>query len=118
MQNIYAPFNCDFKVYMKDKTGNYGLLFRVLADAQYRYISRIMPYVLPFPSIILKKREVHEVVMEIAKDVLKTGRNIAEERLYSAIDTMEDLYQNETAYVRTIMSNRKGFPVAWKTARE
>ena len=26
----------NFKVYMKDKPGNYGLLFRELADAQVR----------------------------------------------------------------------------------
>ena len=33
-RNFYASYNCDFKVYMKDKPGNYGLSFHVLADAQ------------------------------------------------------------------------------------
>ena len=37
LRNFYASYNCYFKVYMKDKPGNYGLLFRVLADAQDRY---------------------------------------------------------------------------------
>ena len=32
---------------MNDKSGNYGLLFRVLADAQDWYASREIPYVTP-----------------------------------------------------------------------
>ena len=32
--------------------------------------------------------------MENSKDVLKTGRNITGDRLYSAIDTMEELKQH------------------------
>ena len=45
--NFYAPYNCNFKVYVKDKPGNYGLLFHVLADAQDRYASSVIPYVTP-----------------------------------------------------------------------
>ena len=29
---------------MKDELGNCGILFRVLADAQDRYVSRVIPY--------------------------------------------------------------------------
>ena len=47
LQNFYASYNCDFKVDMKEKPGNYGLLFRVLTDAQDWYTSRIIPYVTP-----------------------------------------------------------------------
>ena len=47
LQNFYASYNCHFKVYTKEKPGNYGLLFRVLTDAQDWYISRIIPYVSP-----------------------------------------------------------------------
>ena len=44
LRNFYALDNCDFfKVYMKDKPGNYGLLFHVLADAQHRYAFRVIP---------------------------------------------------------------------------
>ena len=47
LRNFYASYNCDFKVYMNDKPRNYGLLFRVLADAQDRYASRVIPCVTP-----------------------------------------------------------------------
>ena len=48
--------------------------------------------------------------MQIFKDILNTGRNVTGDRLYSAIDTVEELYQK-------IMPNRKGLPVALKTAK-
>ena len=46
LTNFCALYNCDFKVYMKGKSGNYGFLFLVLADdAQDRNASRVIPYV-------------------------------------------------------------------------
>jgi len=35
---------CKFRVYMPQKPGKYGLLFRVLSDARKRYVSRMLPY--------------------------------------------------------------------------
>ena len=55
--------------------------------------------------------------MEISKDILSTGRNVTGDRLHSAIDTVEELYQKKTTYVGTIIPNRKGLPVALKTAK-
>lgn len=56
--------------------------------------------------------------MKISNDVSKTGRSITLDRLCSAIDTMEELYRNKTTYIGTIIPNRKGLPVALKTAKE
>ena len=56
--------------------------------------------------------------MEILKDVLKTGRNITGAQLFSAIDTTEELYQNKTTYVETIMPNTKDLTVALETSKE
>ena len=75
LRNFYASYNCNFKVYMKDKSGNYGLLFRVLADAQDRYASRVIPYVTPPINNPEKKGNIHELVMEMSKNILNTGRN-------------------------------------------
>ena len=47
----------ELKVYMKDKPGNYGFLFRVLADSQDRYASKIISYVAS-PINIYEKREI------------------------------------------------------------
>ena len=47
LRNFCASYNCDFKVYMKDQPGNYGLLFGELADAQDRYASGVIPYDTP-----------------------------------------------------------------------
>ena len=92
--------------YMKDKPRNYGLLFRVLVDTQNRYASRIILYATPPINNAENKGNIHELVMEISKGVLKTGRNITGERLYFVIDAMEELCQNKTTYVGTIMPKK------------
>ena len=117
LRNFYASYNCDFKVYMKDKPGNYGLLFLVLADAQDRYASMVIPYITPLINKPEKKGSIHDLVMEIFKNILSTGRSATGYRLYSAIDTVEELYQKKKSYIGTIMPNRKGLPVALKTAK-
>lgn len=76
---------------MKGKPGNYILVYRILADTQDRYASRITNNVTPPINNPVKKRHIHELVIEISKDVLKTDRNITGDRLYFAIDTMEEL---------------------------
>ena len=99
---------------MEDKPGNYGLFFCVLTDAQDQYASRTIPYVTPPINNPEKKRNIHDLVMQISKDILETGRNVTGDQLYSAIDTVEELYQKKTTYVRIIMPNRKGLLVALK----
>ena len=54
--------------------------------------------------------------MKIFRDILNTGRNATGDRLYSAIDAVEELYQKK--YVGIMMPNRKDPPVALKTAEE
>ena len=95
LRNFYALYNCDFTVYMKDKPGNYGLLFCVLADAQDRYASTVTPYVTPPILNPEKNGNIHDLVMEIFKDILNTGRNVTGDQLYSAINTVEELYQKK-----------------------
>ena len=77
---------------MEDKPGNYGLLFRVLTDAQDRYVSMVTPYVSPLINKPEKKGNIHDLVMEISKYILNTGTNVARDRLYSAIDTIEEVH--------------------------
>ena len=101
---------------MKDKPGNYGFLFRVFADAQDRYASRVIPYVTPPIHNLEKKGDIYDLVMKISTDILNTGRNVTRDRLYPAIDTAEELYLKKQ-YIGTIMPNRNGLPVALKTAK-
>ena len=101
---------------MKDKPGNYGFLFRVFADAQDRYASRVIPYVTQPIHNPEKKGDIHDLVRKISKDILNTGRNVTRDRLYPAIDTVKELYQKKQ-YIGTIMPNTKGLPVALKTAK-
>ena len=49
LQPYYSVSGCDFKVYMKDKPGKYGLLFRSLSDLHSRYILQLKLYVTLLP---------------------------------------------------------------------
>lgn len=50
--------------------------------------------------------------MDMASDILGSGRNITGDRLYTAIETAEELFSNNITYVGTCMTNRKGLPSA------
>ena len=60
---------------MNDKSGNYGLLFRVLEDAQEWYASRAIPYVTAPTNNPEKKRNNCDLLIKISKDILNTGKN-------------------------------------------
>ena len=47
LRNFFTLYNCDFKVYLKDKPGNYGFLFCVLADVKDQNDSMVIPYATP-----------------------------------------------------------------------
>ena len=80
---------------MKDKAGHYGLIFRVLANAQDGYADRVILYVTLFINNPEKKGNIHDLVMEI----LNTGRNVTGDQLYSAIDIIEALYPIKKIYL-------------------
>ena len=67
----HASYNYDFKVYMKvymkDKPGNYGLLFRVLVDAQDRYASGVISYVTPPTNNPDKKGNIPDLLWKFPK---------------------------------------------------
>ena len=94
LRNFYGSHQCDFKVYMPDKPGKYGLLFRCLADAVDRYISRVVPYCMKPVATENEgaSQPIHELVMDMCSDLFYSGRNITGDRLYSAISTAEKLF--------------------------
>ena len=71
--NYYGTYHCDFKVYMPDKPGKYGLLFRYMADVVDRYVSRVIPYVTPPPAEKNKNNPsklIHDLVMSSIRSLL------------------------------------------------
>ena len=79
-RNFYASYSRDFKIHLKDKPGNYGLLFCALANTQYIYASRVLrhptsPYVILPINNPEKNENIHDLVMQISNDILNNGRN-------------------------------------------
>ena len=86
---------------MKDKPGNYGLS---LVDMTDHYVSRVILCVTPPINNPKEKENIHDLVMRISEDILITERNITRGRLYSSIDTLEELaVQEKTTHVGIIM---------------
>ena len=116
--NFYGNYKCDFKVFCKDKPGKEGILLRTLADCEDRYISRVIPYSPLAPNQEQNTDITHSLVMDIATDILGTGRNLCGDRFYSSVKTAEALQEKRVTYVGTIMPNRAGLPLQLKTVKD
>ena len=79
LRNYYGTYKCDFKVYMPDKPGKYGILFKCLADAEDRYVSRVLPYAGPPPGTEKdESQSIHETVIEMWPICTTVGRMFVE----------------------------------------
>ena len=61
---------------------------------------------------------IQELVMEICSDLFHTGRMVTRDRLHSAIDIVEMLFEKTLTYSGTINKNRKGLLTEIKTVKE
>ena len=102
--------NARFRVYMKDKPGEYGLLFRVITDASYHYVLNMIPYTGRSQSQQGEQQEagqIKQIVKSLVEPWRGSGRNISCDRLYTDIDLAEELYNDANlTMVGTLMSNR------------
>ena len=117
LRNLFSQSNCDFLVFMPDKPGHMGLFFYTSADSIDRYLSRIIPKVKSPISEEERALHIHTLMIEIASDILGTGRNLCADRGFTSVEIIEELYKNEVTYVGTIMKNRKGLPTSVKCVK-
>ena len=104
--------SCPFLVFIPDKPGQMGIFFYTLADCESRYISRVIPKVKAPVADPKRKVVTNDVVLEMCADVLGSGRTVAADRGYTAIDLVECLHSHGLKYVGTIARGRKGLPSA------
>ena len=87
---------------MPQKPGKYGLLFRVLTDANYRYVSRMVPFTGKTASAEGNATERHSspsIVMDLCRHIFGSGRNVTIDRYYTNVDMAEDLVRNHNITV-------------------
>jgi len=110
---------CKFRVYMPQKPGKYGILFRVLTDAKYRYVSRMLPYTGKTANTdgsVTQRQSPTSIVMDLCRHILGSGRNVTIDRYYTSVDMVEDLVKNHNiTVVGTINSNRTHVPEEMKS---
>ena len=95
LRNFDTVFSCNFNVYISNRPGKYGILFRCLVTESC-YMSKIIPY---WSSAINSQsnQSNKKLEMEISSDILNTGRNITGDWLYSSVETAEKLYESGLA---------------------
>ena len=76
-----------FRVYMPQKPGKYGLLSRVMSDAEFRYIYKTIPYAGVPPGVTPEEQAAHKarntpysVVLQLTEDIAGSGRNVTTDR--------------------------------------
>ena len=108
-----------FRVYMPQKPGKYGILFRVRTDAKYRYVSRMLPYTGKTANAdgsATQRQSPTSIVMDLCRHILGSGRNMTFDRYYTNIDMVEDLVKKHNiTVVGTINSNRVHVPEELKS---
>ncbi|KAJ4425890.1 hypothetical protein ANN_27516 [Periplaneta americana] len=85
---------CPFKVFMKDKSGKYGILIRMLSDAHTRYILKMEVYA-GKDERPAEERSANAVVRRLVKPLEGTGRNVTMDRYYTSIELAEELYNDD-----------------------
>ncbi|KAF4519246.1 hypothetical protein B566_EDAN002134 [Ephemera danica] len=107
---------CSFKVFLKEKPGKYGLIYRMLSDALHHYILKLEPYA-GKDHRPPAERSPSAIVKRLVEPVEGSGRNVTMDRFYTAVDLAEDLYnQSKLTVVGTLMSNRRHLPKELTTA--
>ena len=69
LRNFHLSYYCDFKVNIKEKPENYGLLFLVLADGTDCYASRVISHVTPLINNLQEKGNIHDLIIKIMQNV-------------------------------------------------
>jgi hypothetical protein len=108
---------CKFRVYMPQKPGKYGLLFRVLTDSRERYVSRLLPYTGKATNDnVQQKQSPASIVLNLCQHLRGSGRNITIDRYYTSVDLAEELLKNyNLTVVGTINTNRQHIPSEMKS---
>lgn len=106
---------CPFKVFMKDKPGKYGILIRMLCDANSRYVLNMEVYC----GRTDIERGTIPLVCRLVMPIAQSGRNVTTDRYYTSVDLAEKLYNEyKLTLVGTMQLNRKHIPTELKDVRE
>ena len=101
---------CPFKQYIPSKPGKYGLKFWVCCDSETSYICNIQLYTGREVGQIREKNQGTSVVMDMVKDMEKSGRNITCDNFFTSLSLGTLLKERGLTLLGTIRKNRKEIP--------
>jgi hypothetical protein len=110
---------CPFRMYMPQKPGKYGILFRVISDAQARYVSKMIRYVGRIEGQDSNANSAAQNVRDLTDHIRGSGRNVTIDRYYTTVEQAEEMVKERNlTVVGTLQSNRKGIPDAIKSTKD
>ncbi|XP_047112014.1 piggyBac transposable element-derived protein 4-like [Schistocerca piceifrons] len=127
-QNIYYPektvtvnegichysVRVGFKVYMANKPNKYGMKLYILAESRTGYIWNFEVYHGRDETI---DNSASSVMKRLANKFLGKGHIVYVDRFYTSVQLAEELTDDNTGLVGTMMKNRKGLPKLLKDAK-
>ena len=110
--------HCKFRLYMPQKPGKYGILFRVLADAKARYVYRMLPYTGQTDEAEdAESGKPKDLVMKLIAGLEGSGRNVTMERYYISVDLVDEFCAtHKLTVLGRIKSNSRRLPDEAKEA--
>ena len=75
---------CGFKIYNKMKPGKYGILFRMLTDANFRYVLKMEPYVGKDENRSVEEKRVINIVKRLVHQYRGSESNVTTDRYYTS----------------------------------
>ncbi|KAJ4431072.1 hypothetical protein ANN_19665 [Periplaneta americana] len=101
---------CPFEVFLKEKPGKYGILIRLFADCDYRYVHCMDVYAVKQEGTTPESRGPRKIVKRLVAPIKDSGRNVTTDLFYTSIELAEDLYKCKITLVGTMKNNRKHIP--------
>ena len=107
-----------FKQYIPSKPAKYGLKVWALVDVNTMYTCALKPYVGRQPqtdpqgneNVFYQSTAPFDLVMRIANDFLKCGRNITADNWFTSFPLVQRLTELKTSYVGTVRKNKREIP--------
>lgn len=104
-------------MYIKSKPGRYGLLLRVLSDAQYRYFCNMRLYRGKDLTVPECEKGCENIVKTLAQPYFMSGRSVTTDRYYTSVNLAKDLFAVGLTLTGTVNANRKNLPLAAKSTQ-
>lgn len=102
---------CGFRQYMPSKPAKYGIKIFMICDSESKYMHEGIIYVGKQPNQDVNKKISLDIVLELTKPIVNSGKNITMDNWFTSIPLARELIKRKLTLVGTIKSNKPEIPL-------